>query len=114
MCHVCKNDECLWGEYCRTDLEEPAMRSIEEWTGDNHEALIAQLLDVGASKTPTEYAAAREIYQLRDKLEEAGRTFRALATNPLELNAGYDHYATCRDTARMAADSIDRALNKSI
>jgi hypothetical protein len=46
------------------------MRSIEEWTDGNHDALVARIMDRGsASKTPTEHAAMVEIDSLRYALK---------------------------------------------
>jgi hypothetical protein len=42
----------------------------------------------------------------------ASGVFRAIATEPTELNSGYDHYALCRKTARMAAENLERALGE--
>lgn len=40
------------------------MTSIEQWTEENHAALLERVTDPGASKTPTEFAAARRIAEL--------------------------------------------------
>jgi hypothetical protein len=58
------------------------MRSIEEWTDDNHAAFIARLMDVGAVKTSTEYAAMKEIANLRELLSQAHGDLATIAAEP--------------------------------
>lgn len=57
-------------------------------------------------------AKQAEIDRLRDKLKLAAETFRAIASEPTNLNPGYDHYATCRQTAKMAAEGIEANLSR--
>lgn len=50
--------------------------------------------------------AATEIERLRVELTIARDAFDAIATDPCDLNPGYDHYALARAVARQKADLI--------